>query len=239
MRVLDGGVTVFDGSQGVEPQSETVWRQADKYDVPRIAFVNKMDKTGGDFFMSLDSIHERLSTHAVAIQLPIGAESDFAGVIDLITKKAYKFEGKLGETIVEIDIPDDLKDQVEEYRDKLVEKVAEHSTEEIMEKYLNGEEITIEEIKAGLRKATISGEIYPVLCGSALQNIGVQFVLDAVIDYLPCPLDVPPMIGINPKNDQEEERPADDSAPFAALAFKIAADPFIGKLCFFVSIQVL
>lgn len=233
LRVLDGGVAVFDGSQGVEPQSETVWRQADKYDVPRVAFVNKMDKMGADFFMSLDSIHQRLSEKAVAIQLPIGAEGEFSGVIDLLEQKAYKFEGQHGEKTEEIPIPDDMQDKVKEYREKLLEKVAENSTDELMEKYLGGEEISLEELKAGIRAATITNKIYPVLCGSALQNVGVQLVLDAVSDYLPSPLDVPAMKGTDPDDEEKEiVRNADDSEPFSALAFKIATDPFIGKLCF-------
>ncbi len=232
LRVLDGGVAVFDGSQGVEPQSETVWRQADKYKVPRLAFVNKMDKMGADFYMSLESIHERLSDKAVAMQLPIGTEADHIGVVDLLEKKAYKFEGASGETITEIDIPADLVDKTEEYREALIEKVAEVD-EVVMEKYLGGEEVTLEELKAGIRNATIANEIYPVFCGTALKNVGVQPVLDAVQDYLPSPLDVPPVTGTNPKTDEEETRKPDNSQPFTALAFKIATDPFVGKLAFF------
>ncbi|MFC1810276.1 elongation factor G [Patescibacteria group bacterium] len=232
LRVLDGGVVVFDGSQGVEPQSETVWRQADKYEVPRMAFINKMDKMGADFYMSLNSIHERLNDKAVAIQLPIGAEGTFSGVIDLIEQKAYKFEGEFGQDVVEIDIPEDMKVKVEEFRNVMIEKVAE-CDDALMEKYLEGQEYTIDEIKAAVRKGTIANEIYPVLCGTALQNIGVQLMLDAVMWYLPSPLDIPPIKGMNPKTEAEEERPADDSKPFAALAFKIATDPFVGKLCFF------
>jgi len=232
LRVLDGGVVVFDGSQGVEPQSETVWRQADKYEVPRMAFINKMDKMGADFYMSLNSIHDRLSGKAVAIQLPIGAEGTFSGVIDLIEQKAYKFEGDFGVNVVEIDIPEDMKTKVEEYRNVMIEKVAE-CDDALMEKYLEGQEYTLDEVKAAIRKGTISNEIYPVLCGTALQNIGVQLMLDAVQSYLPSPLDIPAIKGTNPDTDAEEERPADDSKPFAALAFKIATDPFVGKLCFF------
>ena len=232
LRVLDGGVAVFDGSQGVEPQSETVWRQADKYSVPRLAFVNKMDKMGADFYMSLDSIHERLSEKAVAIQLPIGTENDHTGVVDLIEKKAYKFEGASGETITEIDIPADLVDNTEKYREILIEKVAEVD-DVIMEKYLGGEEISIEELKAGIRNGTVKNEFYPVLCGSALKNVGVQIVIDAVREYLPSPLDVPPMKGVNPKTEEEEIRKPDEKEPFSALAFKIATDPFVGKLAFF------
>jgi elongation factor G len=232
LRVLDGGVVVFDGSQGVEPQSETVWRQADKYNVPRMAFVNKMDKIGADFFMSLDSIHQRLSPNAVAAQLPIGFENTFSGVVDLMEMKAYTFEGKHGEIITEIPIPEDLVDQAKKFRHTLVEKIAE-SDESLTDKYLNGEEISTEELKAGLRKAVINVQLYPVFCGSSLANKGVQLVLDAVNAYLPSPLDVPPVKGINPDNEQEEVRKSDDNEPFSALVFKIMTDPFVGKLAFF------
>ncbi|MBD3156596.1 elongation factor G [Candidatus Peregrinibacteria bacterium] len=232
LRVLDGGVIVFDGSQGVEPQSETVWRQADKYNVPRMAFVNKMDKMGADFYMSLESIHERLNDKAVAIQLPIGAESDFSGIIDLLEQKAYKFEGKFGEKVEEIDIPEDLKGKVEEYRNILIEHAAE-CDDDLMEKYLEGKEYSLDDIKRAIRKGTINNEIYPVLCGTALQNKGVQLMLDAVQEYLPSPLDIPPIKGVNPETEAEEVREADESKPFAALAFKIATDPYVGKLCFF------
>ncbi|MFA5842952.1 MAG: elongation factor G [Candidatus Gracilibacteria bacterium] len=232
LRVLDGAVVVFDGSQGVEPQSETVWRQADKYNVPRIAFVNKMDKIGGDFYMSLDSIHSRLNKNAVAIQLPIGEENTFKGLIDLLTKKAYTFEGKNGEIVKEIPIPEDMVAKVEDYRHTLVERIAE-TDEALTEKYLNNQECNLEELKAALRKATIHFILVPVLCGSALQNMGVQLMLDAVIDYLPSPLDLPAVKGTNPETGNEETREAKDTEPFSALAFKIAADPFVGKLCFF------
>lgn len=232
LRVLDGGVIVFDGSQGVEPQSETVWRQADKYNVPRMAFVNKMDKMGADFYMSLESIHERLSDKAVAIQLPIGAESDFSGIIDLLEQKAYKFEGQYGEKVEEIEIPEDLKGKVEEYRNILIERAAE-CDDDLMEKYLEGKEYGIDDIKRAIRKGTINNEIYPVLCGTALQNKGVQLMLDAVQEYLPSPLDIPPIKGTNPDTEADEVREADESKPFAALAFKIATDPYVGKLCFF------
>ena len=231
LRVLDGGVAVFDGSQGVEPQSETVWRQADKYDVPRIAFVNKMDKIGGDFYMSLGSIHDRLSPDAVAIQLPIGAEGDFDGVIDLITKKAYKFSGDHGEKQEEIDIPSDMESKVTEYHSQLMEKVAE-CDDELVDVYLENSALTEGQIIKGLRIGTTQGKIYPVLCGSSLKNVGVQLMLDAVVAYLPSPLDVPPSSGTNPKTEEEEERKADNSEPLAALAFKIATDPFVGKLTF-------
>ena len=232
MRVLDGAVAVFDGSQGVEPQSETVWRQADKYDVPRIAFVNKMDKMGADFYMSIKSIWDRLAKNAFAVQLPIGQDSSFEGIIDLIERKAYKFEGKHGEIQTEIPIPEDMKTSVEEYRAKAVEAAAEQE-DDLMNKYLEGTELTVEEIKRGIRKGTVAGKIYPVFCGSALRDMGVQLVLDGVRDYLPSPVDVGAIKGINPDNDQEETRSLEDNQPFAALAFKIATDPFVGKLCFF------
>ncbi len=232
LRVLDGGVVVFDGSQGVEPQSETVWRQADKYSVPRIAFVNKMDKTGGDFYMSLQSINDRLSENGVAIQLPIGEENNFSGVIDLIDQKAYSFSGKHGEERSEIEIPGDMKDQVKEYTEKMMEKVAENSSDELTEKYLENGKLTVEEMKKGLREAVIANKIFPVLCGSSLKNVGVQLMLDAVVEYLPSPLDVPAIKGMNPDTEKEEERKADTSEPTSALAFKIAADPYVGVLTF-------
>jgi elongation factor G len=232
LRVLDGACAVFDASQGVEPQSETVWHQADKYNVPRIAFINKMDKLGADFYMSLDSINERLSPNAVAIQLPIGADSSFSGLIDIIEEKAFRFEGAKGENIIEMPIPEDMMEKVKEYRAKLMEKVAEAS-DVLMNKYLNGETLTIEEVKSGIRSMVIKGAIYPVLCGSALANIGVQLMLDAVVAYLPAPTDLPPVKGHNPDTDAEEIRNPSDKEPFCALAFKIATDPFVGKLIFF------
>ncbi|MBI3332274.1 elongation factor G [Candidatus Peregrinibacteria bacterium] len=232
LRVLDGGVVVFDGSQGVEPQSETVWRQADKYGVPRLAFVNKMDKTGGDFYMSLDSIYDRLSKNGVAIQLPIGAESEFSGIIDIIDKKAYTFTGKMGEVREEIPIPEDMQNQVTEYRSQLMEKVAENSNDELLDAYLQNGALTDEQLKKGLRIATVANKIYPVLCGSSLQNMGVQLVLDAVVAYLPSPLDIPAIKGVNPDTEKEEIRHAKNDEPMSALAFKIAADPFVGKLTF-------
>ena len=232
LRVLDGSIAVFDGAAGVEPQSETVWQQADKYSVPRLCFINKMDKMGADFFMSLESIWERLSSNAVAIQLPIGAEDSFAGVVDLIERKAYEFKGEFGKEITEIQIPNDMQELVEKYRSTLVEKVAEND-EELMDKYLNGEEISLEEIKKALRKAVINNEIYPVMCGTALQNVGVQLALNAVIDYLPSPIDVLDMEGTDPKNEEKQIMiKADDSDSFAGLAFKVATDPYVGKLCF-------
>ena len=231
LRVLDGGVAVFDGSQGVEPQSETVWRQADKYDVPRMAFVNKMDKTGGDFYMSIGSIHDRLSKDAVAIQLPIGEESDFTGVVDLVAKKAYTFSGKHGEKMDEIDIPADMESKVTEYRSQLMEKVAE-CDENLLDAYLENGALTDEQLMQGIRTGTTSGKIYPVLCGSSLKNVGVQLMLDAVVKYLPSPLDIPAAKGTNPDDDSEVERKSSNDEPLSALAFKIATDPFVGKLTF-------
>jgi len=232
LRVLDGGVAIFDGSQGVEPQSETVWRQADKYDVPRICFVNKMDKMGGDFEMSLRTIHERLSKKAFAIQLPIGAESEFKGIIDLIELKAFTFEGANGEKIIEIDIPEDMKSKVDHHRNHLIEMAAEQD-EDLMMKYLEGEDLTVEELKNAIRAGTIKGEIYPVLCGSALQNMGVQLVIDAAIDYLPSPLDIGEIKGFDVDDESKElTRKSDNSEPVSAIAFKIATDPFIGRLTF-------
>src|SRR3989338_5503571 len=232
LRVLDGGVVVFDGSQGVEPQSETVWRQADKYDVPRLAFVNKMDKTGGDFFMSLASIHERLSKNGVAIQLPIGAENTFEGLIDLVEEKAYHFEGEHGEKRIESAVPAEMLQDVKKYRQILMEKVAENSTEALMNTFLEKNTLSKEDLKKGIRDATVKGKIYPVLCGSSLKNVGVQVLLDAVVAYLPSPLDLPPVKGKNPDTEVEEFRKPDNSEPVSLLAFKIASDPFVGKLSF-------
>lgn len=232
LRVLDGAVAVFDGSQGVEPQSETVWHQADKYEVPRLAFINKMDKMGADFYMSLASIHERLAQDAVAISLPIGSDSTFSGVIDLIEEKAYKFEGKMGSDISEIEIPVDMVEKVKEYRTKLVEKIAE-ANDESMEKFLNEEAFTIDEIHKYIRQMVLSNRIYPVMCGSALANIGVQLMLDNVISYLPAPTDLPAIMGTHPDTEEEESRETTDEEHFSALAFKVATDPFVGKLIFF------
>jgi elongation factor G len=232
LRVLDGAVAVFDGQAGVEPQSETVWRQADKYGVPRLCFVNKMDKMGADFYMSLNSIRTRLNKKAVAMQLPIGAEENMRGVVDLLDRKAYEFKGEHGEQIVEIEIPADLKDKIEEFRAELIERAAEFD-DALTEKYLKGEEISIAEVKKAIRKGTIACECFPVFCGSALKNIGVQFILDSVIEYLPSPLDVPPLIATDPDDENIKiEVHASDNEPFAGLAFKIATDPFVGKLCF-------
>ena len=231
LRVLDGGVVLFDGSQGVEPQSETVWRQADKYGGQRIASVNKMDKTGGDFFMSLGSIHDRLNKAAVAIQLPIGSESDFRGVVDIVQQKAYTFEGEHGETRKEIPIPEDMKPQVSEYRAVLMEKVAENC-DDLSDTFLENGALSYEELFMGIRKATICGKICPVLCGSSLKNMGVQLMLDAVVAYLPSPLDVAAVKGHKPDSEEEMERKADNHEPMSAIAFKIATDPYVGKLTF-------
>ena len=232
LRVLDGSVAVLDAQSGVEPQTETVWRQATTYGVPRIVFVNKMDKTGADFLYSVGTIHDRLQANAHPIQLPIGAEDLFEGVIDLVEMKAIYNEGSVGENLVEKEIPAEYQDQAEEYREKLIEAVAEFD-EDFMEKYLGGEEITIDELKAAIRKATLSVEFFPVVCGSAFKYKGVQPMLDAVVEYLPSPLDVPAIKGINPDTDEEVERHSSDEEPFAALAFKVMTDPFVGKLTFF------
>jgi elongation factor G len=234
LRVLDGAVAVFDGKEGVEPQSEQVWRQADKYDVPRICFVNKMDKIGADFYFSVRTMEERLGANVIPIQLPVGSEGDFEGVVDLVEMKAkvWRGETKLGETYDTIDIPAELAEKADEYRTKLLEAVAE-TDEALLEKYLGGEELSVEEIKGALRKLTISSEAYLVLCGSAFKNKGVQPMLDAVIDYLPSPLDVPPAVGHAPGNEDEEvvRNPSTDE-PFSALAFKVATHPFFGKLTY-------
>ena len=232
LRVLDGSVAVLDAQSGVEPQTETVWRQATTYGVPRIVFVNKMDKTGADFLYSVGTIHDRLQANAHPIQLPIGAEDLFEGVIDLVEMKAIYNEGSVGENLVVKEIPADYQDQAEEYREKLIEAVAEFD-EEFMEKYLGGEEISIEELKAAIRKATLSVEFFPVVCGSAFKYKGVQPMLDAVVEYLPSPLDVPAIKGIDPNTDEETERHSSDEEPFSALAFKVMTDPFVGKLTFF------
>ena len=232
LRVLDGAVAVLDAQSGVEPQTETVWRQATTYGVPRIVFANKMDKIGADFLYSVRTIHERLQANAHPIQLPIGAEDNFTGIIDLIKMKAEIYTNDLGTDIQETDIPEDLQDLAEEWREKLVEAVAE-TDEALMERYLEGEEISEAELKAAIRKATCAVEFYPVLCGSAFKNKGVQLMLDAVVDYLPSPLDVPSIKGIDPNTDQETERHSSDEEPFSALAFKVMTDPFVGRLTFF------
>ncbi|MCX3915760.1 elongation factor G [Enterococcus faecium] len=232
LRVLDGAVTVLDAQSGVEPQTETVWRQATTYGVPRIVFANKMDKIGADFLYSVSTLRDRLQANAHPIQLPIGAEDDFTGIIDLVTMKAEMYTNDLGTEIEETEIPEEYRELAEEWREKLVEAVAE-TDEELTLKYLEGEEITEAELKEGIRRATVNVEFYPVLCGSAFKNKGVQLLLDAVLDYLPSPLDIPAIKGIDPKTDEEVERPADDSAPFSALAFKVMTDPFVGRLTFF------
>lgn len=233
LRVLDGAVTVLCAKSGCEPQTETVWRQADNYRVPRLVYVNKMDMTGADFFRALDSMRERLGANIVPIQLPIGKEENFQGIIDLISMKAELYlEDDLGETITETDIPEELLSQAQEYRDRLVEKISEQD-DVLTEKFLMDEEISVDELKRGLRTATINLDIIPVTCGSSYKNKGVQMMLDAMVDYLPSPLDIPPIKGINPKTEEEEVRPADDDAPFSALAFKVMTDEYVGKLCFF------
>jgi elongation factor G len=232
LRVLDGAVAVFCSVGGVEPQSETVWRQADKYGVPRIAFINKMDRIGADFFHGVSMLRDRLGANAIPIQLPIGSEDQFKGIIDLVTNKATYYVDDLGTNSDTVEIPEELKEIAAEYRDKMIEAVAE-SDDKLMMKYLEGEELTAEEITSGLRKAVIAVKLIPVLCGSAFKNKGVQPLLDAVIDYLPSPVDVPAIKGIHPETGEEEGRDADDKAPFSALAFKIMADPYVGKLAFF------
>ena len=232
LRVLDGSVTVLCAKGGVEPQSETVWRQADEYHVPRMVYVNKMDIMGANFKRCLDMLHDRLKCNAVAIQLPIGAEDTFKGIIDLIDMKADVYYDDMGNDIRVEDIPEDMKAEAEEYHAKLMEAIAE-TDEALMEKYFTEGELTKEEIKKALRKATIDNSIVPVTCGSSYRNKGVQKLLDAIVDYMPSPLDVPAIKGVNPETEEEEERPSDDNGPFAALAFKIATDPFVGKLAFF------
>jgi elongation factor G len=232
LRVLDGAVVVFDGVAGVEPQSETVWRQADRYGVPRFCFINKLDRTGADFWRGVDSIRERLGANAVPVQIPIGREDQFQGVIDLVDMKAIYYRDDLGNQIDVVDIPAELQAEAEQHRHTMIEAVADMD-DELTHKYLEGEELTVAEIKRGLRLGTLTTRIIPVLTGSALRNKGIQKMLDAVVDYLPSPLDVPPMIGIDAKTGDEVIRTPDDSEPFSALAFKIAADPFVGKLAFF------
>lgn len=232
LRVLDGAVTVLDSQSGVEPQTETVWRQATDYRVPRVVFCNKMDKLGADFLYSVSTLHDRLQANAHPIQLPIGAEDDFTGIIDLVKMKAEIYTNDLGTEIEETEIPAEYVEQAEEWREKLIEAVAD-TDEDLMMKFLDGEEITEEELKAGIRKATLTVDFFPVMCGSAFKNKGVQLMLDAVIDYLPAPTDVPSIKGVNPKTDEETERPSSDEAPFASLAFKVMTDPFVGRLTFF------
>ncbi len=232
LRVLDGSVTVFCAKGGVEPQSETVWRQADKYRVPRMAYVNKMDITGANFYRVVDMMRERLKTHPVPIQLPIGAEGTFKGIIDLMTMEADVYYDDLGKDMRVEPIPEDMKAKAEEYRQAMVEAIAE-TDEALFEKYCEDGELSIEELKKALRQATIDNKLVPVVCGTSYKNKGVQKLLDAIIDYMPSPVDVPAIKGVNPDTDEEDERPSDDKAPFSALAFKIMTDPFVGKLCFF------
>ena len=232
LRVLDGSVTVFCAKGGVEPQSETVWRQADKYRVPRMAYVNKMDITGADFYHVLDMMRDRLHANPVPLQLPIGKEMTFRGIIDLLNMEADVYYDELGKDVRIEPIPEDMVELAEQYRAELVEAVA-STDEELMEKYLCDEELTIEELKGAIRRATINNEIVPVVCGSSYRNKGVQKMLDAVVDYMPSPLDIPAIKGVNPDTGDEDERPASDDAPFSALAFKIMTDPFVGKLCYF------
>ena len=232
LRVLDGAVAVLTARGGVEPQTETVWRQAENYNVPRMAYVNKMDITGADFYNVIKMMKERLNANAVAIQLPIGAEDDFKGIIDLVKMEAIVYEDDLGKVEDEVAIPDDMKDQAEEYREILLEALSELD-DDFMEKYLGGEEITEDEIKAVIRKGTVSCKLCPVTCGTSYRNKGVQPLLDAIVDYMPAPTDIPPIAGVNPETGEEDHRPSSDDEPFAALAFKIMTDPYVGKLAFF------
>jgi elongation factor G len=232
LRVLDGSVAVFSAKDGVQTQSETVWRQASHYHVPRIAFINKMDTVGANFLHAVQTMHDRLKANAIPFQLPIGKESTFSGIVDLLTRKAEIYKDDMGKEIEITEVPDDMKDMVEEYRDKICEAAAE-GDDDLMEKYLEGEELTIDEIKKSIRKQVLACELFPVFCGSAYKNKGIQMLLDAVIDYLPSPLDVPPVKGTDPADGSEIERKASDKEPLAALAFKIMADPYVGKLAYF------
>jgi elongation factor G len=234
LRVLDGAIGIFCAVGGVEPQSETVWKQANRYHVPRICYVNKMDRAGADFFKVVAEIKEKLGANPVPVQIPIGAEDEFDGIVDLISNKAYKWDDtSLGKEYYEVDIPDDLKEQVQEYRSRLIEGTAEED-EELFERYLKDHNaITAEDIRKSLRKATLELRVTPVLCGSSFKNKGVQLLMDAIINYLPCPTDVPAITGVNPFTNKEIEKHADSSEPFAALAFKIATDPFVGRIAFF------
>jgi len=231
LRVLDGGIVIFDAVQGVEPQSETVWRQADRYGVPRICFVNKMDRTGASFERAIDMIRSRLGANPIAVQLPIGSEDTFLGAIDLMTMKAVIWEDDLGREPIETEIPANLQQQAAEMRERMVEQIAE-TDEELTVKYLEADEISVEELKAALRRATIADKVTPVFCGSSLRNKGVQPVLDAVIDYLPAPSDIPPVAGTNPRTQEEVKYPAEDTAPLSALVFKIVTDPYVGRLAY-------
>ena len=232
LRVLDGSVTVLCAKGGVEPQSETVWRQADEYHVPRMIYVNKMDIMGADFYHVLDMVDERFKCNPVPIQLPIGSEDTFKGIVDLVEMDAEIYYDDLGKDVRREPIPDDMKELAEKYRAKLIEHVADQD-DELMEKYFNGEEFTVEEIKRTIRKSTIENKMVPITCGTSYRNKGVQPLLDAIVDYMPAPTDVPAIKGVNPDTDEEEDRHSSDSEPFSALAFKIATDPYVGKLCFF------
>ncbi len=233
LRVLDGAVVVFDGVAGVEPQSETVWRQADKYEVPRMCFINKLDRTGADFWKAVDSIHNRLTKDTVIMTLPMGTEENFAGIIDLVTQKAVYFEGDMGINVVEKDIPAEFQEEAKKHREQLIERVS-GADDSLTEKYLSGEEISVDELKAGLRRAVIAVKLVPIFCGTALKNKGVQKMLDAIVDYLPSPLDLPPVDGVNPDKPEEKlARKPDVDEPFAALAFKVATDPYVGQITFF------
>ncbi len=232
LRVLDGSVTVMCAKGGVEPQSETVWRQADKYKVPRMIYVNKMDITGADFYRVIDMIHARLRANAVPIQLPVGKDMTFRGIVDLMEMEADIYYDDMGKDMRVEPIPADMVDLAQEWHDKMVEAIA-STDDDLMMKYLEGEEITVDELKAALRKATIDNQIVPVVCGTSYRNKGVQKLLDAIVDFMPSPLDIPAIKGVNPRTEEEEERPASDDEPFSALAFKIMTDPFVGKLCFF------
>ena len=232
LRVLDGGIVVFDGVAGVEPQSETVWHQAEKFNIPLIAFVNKLDRTGADFYADIDSIHERLTKNAHPIQLPIGSEANFKGIIDLFTRRAKIYMDEMGKEVKDEEVPEQLKPQMEKYRHQLIEAIVEHD-DNLMEQYLQGEQINIDKLKKVLRQATVEGKIVPVLCGSALKNKGIQLLLNAVCDYLPSPLDIPSIQGTSPGKDEQETRLHDENEPLAALAFKVATDPYVGRLCYF------
>lgn len=231
LRVLDGAVVVFDGKEGVEPQSEKVWRQADKYQIPRICFINKMDKIGADFNADLASIKEKLNAKTIVLNFPIGQEGEFSGMVDVLEQKAYRFEGELGEEVIEEEVPAELKKNLAKYRAQTIEAIAEED-EPLLERYLAGEELSREELKAALRRATLTGQVFPVLCGSSLRNKGVQKVLDAVVDYLPSPLDTPPVEGVDLAGNQITRR-TDTNVPFSALAFKVQTDPFVGRLTYF------
>lgn len=232
LRILDGAVVIFDGVAGVEPQSETVWRQADKFNVPRLCFINKLDRTGASFKNSLESIYQRLTSNTVVLQIPIGLEENFKGIIDILSQRAFYFEGRHGEKIIEKEIPEEYKKEAEEWREKTIEKIVEQD-EKLAEEYLSGKTLSLEELKKALRRETINFKLVPVFCGSALKNKGIQLLLDGVVDYLPSPIDLPPIQGENPKTGKEEIRKSADEEPFSALVFKIATDPYIGELSYF------